>query len=170
MDRRRRARRSLPLLQRGWSGLTVVALVAATLASASVARTGSPARPLRYAAYVTSNPQRGGCFARVGIYAGLQVQLRRRLARAALRRLATANKPRDAILTIGSRRYRLALDLRSSAYGNGQIGWSFRPVAVNTRVARHLIGRRGRLRYAIGKTVVSARPVSVADGRCKSLI
>lgn len=153
------------------SRLTIGGLIlicALPLAGLAVARPSKHSAKLRYAASITSSPDRGKCYNAVGIYTGLYVDLHRHPSAAEYKKLIRANTPRSPVLIIGRNRYRLMSDPNTSAYGSAQISWGYKRVVVGAATAKRAIHQRAYIAYKIGNKSHETRKVKVVDGRCKS--
>jgi hypothetical protein len=141
------------------------------LAGVSLAHVLRHTATLKYDAYVTSTPEPDACLDAVGLDTGLWVQLPQRpKTAAAYKKLADTNTPRAASVQIGRKAYDLGLDVKTSGYGNDQIAWNFRHIAISKAEALSLIGKTAVIRYRIDGHTFATRPTAVVDGRCKSLI
>lgn len=151
--------------------ILLVCLAAITApATAGPSRVSAKKPTVKYSAYGAANAQQAGCLGRTGLYVGLQGPTSSRLPRSQLRKLVKANTPRKATALVGKKSYPLQINQARSAYGNGQVGWSFKPVRLGKQAARKLIGSRLTLRYRLPARPTVTKVVRIVDGACHSLI
>ena len=156
----------------GWlAGVVVMLGLVAAVAGASP-RAASPdaqasRERLTYRGYATANDQRSRCYARRGLYVGLQarhpgprVSLRR------LRKVAAANRPTHARLVLRGHSYGLTIDAASSGYAFRQVWWNFRVVRTSKRTAKRAVGERARILYRSGRKRYTTKPIRVAADPC----
>lgn len=144
-----------------------VLLVGGVVAGVALAH-ANRGKTVKYAAYLTANPDAKACLSQVGLYSGLQSPPKYRMPRAKQEKLANANRPASPRLKIGERTYSATIDPATSGHGGAQIWWSFKVIPTTRQTSLKLIGQRATVEYRVGKKSYALH-TKVQDGRCKTV-
>jgi hypothetical protein len=139
----------------------IIGAVTSLLVALASATSPSP----HYKPFVAANPVKGVCYGKVGLYVGLEATVHA-TSLTKLGKIAAANVPRVATVTVAGKTHRLTLDRKNSVFGNGEIGWNFKLVRLPATAARHLVSQRAVVRYRVRSRRVTVRVPHIADGRC----